>query len=84
MKTILYLCFLSSVALTFGQNSIQGMITDAETGNSLSYVNIYIPHLEKGTSTDESGYFLPAVGCVPLELAVNRLDGNQFPPARIG
>ena len=57
MKTILYLCVLSIVSTTFGQNTIKGIITDAETGNSLSYVNIYMPHLEKGTTTDDSGNF---------------------------
>ncbi|PNQ73134.1 TonB-dependent receptor [Hanstruepera neustonica] len=57
MKTILYLCFLSSVGMAFGQNTIQGTVTDAETGDSLSYVNLYIPHLEKGTTTNDSGNF---------------------------
>lgn len=45
------------VTITFGQNTINGIVTDATTGEGLPYVNIYFPQLEKGTTTDESGSF---------------------------
>lgn len=57
MKTILNLLFLSMVSMAIGQNNIQGIITDAETGNGLPFVNIYFPQLEKGTTTDDNGKF---------------------------
>ncbi|WP_104733841.1 TonB-dependent receptor [Hanstruepera ponticola] len=57
MKNILFLCVLSLASFGYGQSTIQGIVTDAETGNNLSYVNIYLPHLEKGTTTNASGEF---------------------------
>ncbi|TYB76203.1 TonB-dependent receptor [Bizionia myxarmorum] len=57
MKTILNLLFLSVVSIAFGQNSIKGVVTDADMGDGLPYVNIYFPQLEKGTTTDENGQF---------------------------
>tara|TARA_R110002012_G_scaffold81945_2_gene207369 strand:- start:50377 stop:52614 length:2238 start_codon:yes stop_codon:yes gene_type:complete len=57
MKTILNLLFLSIVSIAMSQNSIQGIVTDAETGDGLPFVNIYFPQLEKGTTTDDTGKF---------------------------
>ncbi|MFC5195186.1 TonB-dependent receptor domain-containing protein [Bizionia hallyeonensis] len=57
MKTILYLLFLSMASIAMGQNNITGIVTDAETGEGLPFVNIYFPQLEKGTTTDFDGNF---------------------------
>jgi len=57
MKTILNLLFLSMASLAIGQNSINGIVTDAETDEGLPFVNIYFPQLEKGTTTDFDGNF---------------------------
>ncbi len=57
MKTILYLLFLSMAPIAMGQNNITGIVTDAETGEGLPFVNIYFPQLEKGTTTDFDGNF---------------------------
>ncbi|WP_417213390.1 TonB-dependent receptor [Bizionia sp.] len=57
MKTILYLLFLSMASIAMGQNNITGIVTDAETGEGLPFVNIYFPQLEKGTTTDFDGIF---------------------------
>lgn len=57
MKTILNILFLSIVSVAIGQNSIQGIVTDTETGEGLPYVNIYFPQLEKGTTTNDMGEF---------------------------
>ncbi|WP_417237958.1 TonB-dependent receptor [Bizionia sp.] len=57
MKTILYLLCLSMAPIAMGQNNITGIVTDAETGEGLPFVNIYFPQLEKGTTTDFDGNF---------------------------
>ncbi|MEC3907402.1 TonB-dependent receptor [Tamlana sp. 2201CG12-4] len=54
---ILLVLALSITGLN-AQNTIQGIITDAETNEKLSLVNIYLPDLEKGTTTDDSGHFI--------------------------
>lgn len=45
------------VSFALGQNNIQGVVTDTNMGDSLPYVNLYFPQLEKGTTTDENGKF---------------------------
>jgi iron complex outermembrane receptor protein len=43
-------------AVSYGE-SLQGKITDAKTGESLIGVNIYLPELKRGATTDESGKY---------------------------
>lgn len=57
MKTILNV-FLALVFFnTYAQNTISGVITDNDTQSPLPYVNIYIPELESGTTTNKNGEF---------------------------
>ena len=55
--------FLLAVASVFGfitysySQTIEGKVTDYETGQSLSYVNIGIPGKNRGTVTDTNGEF---------------------------
>ena len=51
------LCFLAFTSV-YAQNTIQGVVTDANTNQSLAFVNIYLADLEKGTSSNEDGYFI--------------------------
>lgn len=39
------------------QNSLEGSITDDETGSSFFGADVYFPQLEKGTISDENGQF---------------------------
>lgn len=39
------------------QHTVQGTVTNAETGQPLPNVNVYIYELNKGTVTDENGHF---------------------------
>jgi iron complex outermembrane recepter protein len=41
----------------YSQNAISGTISDSNTNEPLSYVNIFLPKLEKGTVSDENGHF---------------------------
>jgi iron complex outermembrane receptor protein len=42
---------------SFAQNTLSGIIVDRDTGTRLPFVNIYIPELETGTSSNENGEF---------------------------
>ncbi len=44
--------------LLYSQNSLQGTVLDNDTKEGLSFVNIYIPNLEKGASTIDDGSFI--------------------------
>ena len=52
----LWLAFLF-VTIVYSQNSLQGLITSKANNESLAFVNIYIPELEKGTTSDENGLY---------------------------
>lgn len=58
MKKIIIALFIGFSALLNAQNSLSGIVTDAKK-QPLIGVTIYVPELNKGTSTDENGnYFL--------------------------
>ncbi len=42
---------------TYSQNTLSGNISDAETGEPLEQVSVYIPQLENGSVTDQNGDF---------------------------
>jgi iron complex outermembrane receptor protein len=46
-----------AITSVYSQNIFRGKVTDSQTAEPLSYVNIYFSDLEKGTSTDENGIF---------------------------
>ncbi|MCF8241866.1 MAG: TonB-dependent receptor [Melioribacteraceae bacterium] len=82
---LLILCVLLST-IAFGQESgnLRGVVSDSTNGEVLAYGNVYIKEVNRGSSTDERGYFyiasLPAnrsytvifsyVGYLPKELDV--------------
>ncbi|TNJ44562.1 TonB-dependent receptor [Tamlana fucoidanivorans] len=57
MKYYIYLMLFFVFVNMEGQNTIQGIITDAETNKTLELVNIYISELEKGTASNQEGKF---------------------------
>ena len=50
-------CLLLYVPCLFAQWSLSGRVTDAITGEGLSYVNIHIEHSGQGTTSDLKGNF---------------------------
>ncbi|MEE9430882.1 MAG: carboxypeptidase-like regulatory domain-containing protein, partial [Melioribacteraceae bacterium] len=55
--------FLTSFLIAsniFSQNKgmLRGYVTDASNGEALLYANVVLTDINKGTSTDENGYFL--------------------------
>jgi iron complex outermembrane receptor protein len=57
MKSLLNILLLLAITTIYSQNTIQGIVKDATTNETLAFVNIYFSDLEKGTSTDENGNF---------------------------
>ena len=57
MKLLINTLLLLTVTAIYSQNTIQGIVTDAYTNDTLSLVNVYFSDLEKGTSTNDFGIF---------------------------
>ena len=58
MKSLLFsLLFLAVSPIIYAQNNFSGQITNAETGETVFSVNIYLPDLGKGAMSDEEGNF---------------------------
>ncbi|PIQ21810.1 MAG: TonB-dependent receptor [Cytophagales bacterium CG18_big_fil_WC_8_21_14_2_50_42_9] len=52
------LFFIFSVSVAWGQNSLRGHVTDANTQESLIGVTIYLPDIRQGAATNEAGNFV--------------------------
>lgn len=57
MKLFLTLFLFLAITTTYSQNKISGVIIDDSSGVPLDLVNVYLPGLEKGTTSDEQGNF---------------------------
>lgn len=53
----LWLIILFFNQLIYSQNSLKGDVKDATTFETLPYVSVYLPELNKGTQTNENGTF---------------------------
>ena len=51
-----FLLFLSVVPLK-AQNTLSGVVTDAETGEPVAGVNVYLSNTQFGDATDKDGYY---------------------------
>ncbi|WP_313791365.1 TonB-dependent receptor [Lacinutrix neustonica] len=57
MKYLFTIVLCTVISSALAQNTINGLITNNETNEALEFVSVYIPQLEKGTTTDENGTF---------------------------
>src|SRR5690606_10763300 len=57
MKHIFYALWLLACLPLAAQQSLTGTVKDIQTNETLEFVNVYLPQLEKGTVTDSSGTF---------------------------
>ena len=78
-RFILIICLLSCLMTAFAQQkgTVSGIVKDAESGETLVGVSIYVEKLKTGTTTSEKGYYelsLPfgkqqlQVSCVAAEI----------------
>ncbi len=56
-KILLLIILISQITLNLFSQNIRGRITDAKSGEAMPGVIIEIPELEKGTVTNDSGFF---------------------------
>ncbi len=54
---LIFALLLLSVYHTTAQTNISGTITDSESGSPLPMVNVFLPELNKGTQTNDKGFF---------------------------
>ncbi|RSK38721.1 TonB-dependent receptor [Mangrovimonas spongiae] len=57
MKSILSVILLLVLPALYAQNTIKGQVFDASTSQPIIYASVYLPELEKGTTTNENGDF---------------------------
>ncbi|MGB8705090.1 MAG: TonB-dependent receptor [Gillisia sp.] len=58
MQKIFLLLFAMALAIpSYSQNTIKGKVTDADTQKGLMAATLYIPSIQKGTTTDFDGNF---------------------------
>ncbi|WP_308992592.1 TonB-dependent receptor [Mariniflexile litorale] len=57
MKFFLNALLFLAITNLYAQNSIKGTVIDVNTKQGLVYANVYFSEIEKGTSTNENGYF---------------------------
>ena len=55
LKSIVFI-FLLTVPV-MGQFKLSGKVIDRQTGGAIESVNVYFPELQKGTTTNEDGYY---------------------------
>ena len=58
MKSILNGLLLLMLTNLYSQHTIEGSVKEHSKHEALQFVNVYLPQLEKGTVTDESGNFI--------------------------
>ena len=56
-RFVLYLVLSLSPLAVLGQGVVEGVVTDAKTGQPLEYVNVGIPGLGIGTTTNAKGFY---------------------------
>lgn len=57
MKYIFNILLLLAIPSLYAQNDFNGSVVDKNTGDPIIFANIYLPQLEKGTTTDDEGNF---------------------------
>lgn len=58
MRILLNMLLFLAITNLYAQNIIKGIVTDTNSNEGISFVNIFITDIEKGTYTDEKGYFM--------------------------
>ncbi|MDX1277160.1 TonB-dependent receptor [Oceanihabitans sediminis] len=58
MKQFINVLLLFLATNLTAQNNIEGVVFDSQTNESIAYANIFIPQLEKGTTTNDDGEFI--------------------------
>jgi iron complex outermembrane receptor protein len=57
MKILFNALLFVVMSSTYAQNNIQGTVLDNDNKGGVAFANVYLPQLEKGTTTDENGHY---------------------------
>lgn len=57
MKFIFNLLLIMAIPSLYAQNALTGTISDKKTNEPIVFANVYLPQLEKGSTTDNNGNF---------------------------
>jgi len=58
MNKLCYLLLFLAIPTVYAQNTLKGNVVDKNTNEPLIFANVYVPQLEKGTTSDEAGNYL--------------------------
>ncbi len=91
MNLFIKILLCLAVGTTYAQNSITGTVIETHTNKPLAFVNIYFSDIERGTTTDDYGFFsmsqLPAgihtmvvsfMGYKTQSIKVNTANTTQY------
>lgn len=65
--------FLLITSVSFGQYTLKGKVTDAETGDPIAFASVFLKGKTSGTTTDFEGNFLLKVSSIGDSLSVSYL-----------
>lgn len=80
-RIVLYVVLMLMPLLAAGQGLVEGVVTDAKSGEPLEFVNVGIPGLQTGTVTNGKGYYrLPLKGgdSVTVRFSFTGYESAQF------
>lgn len=58
MKQLFYVLLFLAMPSIYAQNTLQGNVVDQHTNDPLIFATIYMPQLERGTTTDDDGKYV--------------------------
>ena len=82
LPLILFLCVFAQISI--GQSILKGTVTDAQTGDPLPGVNVYLSGTTYGASTNETGYYKLSISDPGTYNLVFSFVGYQKKVRRIG
>jgi hypothetical protein len=65
--------FLLTASVSFGQYTLKGKVTDAETGDPIAFASVFLKGKTSGTTTDFEGNYLLKVSSIGDSLSVSYL-----------
>lgn len=80
-RIVLYVVLTLMPLLAAGQGLVEGVVTDAKSGEPLEFVNVGIPGIQTGTVTNGKGYYrLPLKGgdSVTVRFSFTGYESAQF------
>ncbi|MXV14774.1 carboxypeptidase-like regulatory domain-containing protein [Hufsiella ginkgonis] len=76
---LVLLLFMYALNASSQTGTITGKVTDAKTGEALSFVSVFLANATRGTQTDTTGRFtLSAIKAGQYELVVSMIGYNTF------